>query len=59
MEQIGNTWRGWVIVEGGKIAPDTLRRTRPEAWSAWENRVRPNHGFAFDVKARRVRVRME
>ena len=59
MERSMNTWRGWVIIEGGKIAPDTLRATRPEAWAAWENRVRPDHGFSFNVKARRVRLRIE
>ncbi|MEL7167756.1 MAG: hypothetical protein AAGN64_00260 [Bacteroidota bacterium] len=47
MERNGNTtaWRGWVIVEGGR--------------AAWENRVRPDHGFVFDVKARRARLRVE
>ena len=37
----------------------TVRRTRPEVWEAWERHERPQPGFAYNVKASRIRVQIE
>jgi hypothetical protein len=50
------THRAWIILKDGKPLWHTVRRTRPEAWDAWERHERPQPGFSYNVKASRIRV---
>jgi hypothetical protein len=53
------TLRAWIILKDGKPLWHTVRRTRPEAWEAWERHERPQSGFTYNVQARRIRVQIE
>jgi hypothetical protein len=51
--------RGWIILKDGKPLWHTVRRTRPEAWDAWQRQDRPTPGFTYNVQARRIRMQIE
>lgn len=44
----------WMILQNNRPLFYTVRKSRPEAWRAWEIQERPANGFSMNVKAERV-----